>query len=74
MYILLLLLLLVVVVVVVVLVLLILLLFTKRIDTFWGQKLEKKNCHNSQKILNYIKSSCIIFCAKLFQYSQYIHY
>ena len=30
----------------------------------------KKNRQNSQRHLNYIKSSCIIFCAKMFGYSQ----
>ena len=30
--------------------------------------------NQTRKILNYIKSLCIIFCVKIFYYSQYIYY
>ena len=33
----------------------------------------KKNLQNSRRFLNYIKYSCIIFCAKMFGYSQIIY-
>ena len=36
------------------------------IRTFWVQKIKQENLAKFTKILNYIKSSCIIFCVKLF--------
>ena len=36
------------------------------IEPFWDQKIIQEILTKFTKILNYIKSSCIIFCAKLF--------
>ena len=36
------------------------------IETFWAQKIRQENLSWFTKILNYVKFSCIIFCAKLF--------
>ena len=41
---------------------------------FGPKKSYKKNWQSSQKVLNYTKSSNIIFCPKLFWYFQYIYY
>ena len=41
-------------------------------ETFWDQKIKQEILTKFTKILNYIKSSCMMFCAKLFQYFQYI--
>ena len=35
-------------------------------EKFWAQKIEQEKLSQFAKILNYIKFSCIIFCAKLF--------
>ena len=36
------------------------------IETFWAQKIRQENLSWFTKILNYVKFSCIIFCARLF--------
>ena len=41
---------------------------------FWWKNLTKKNRQDSQRFLNYTKSSCIIFCAIIFRYSHYKYY
>ena len=38
----------------------------RSISTFWVQKVRQ----NSQRLLNYIKSSCVMFCVKLLWYSK----
>ena len=41
---------------------------------FEPKKSCKKNRQNSQRFLNYIKSLCIIFCAKMVQHPHIIYY
>ena len=41
---------------------------------FGPNKSHKKNPQNSQRLLNYTKSSYIIFCPRLLWYSQFIYY
>ena len=38
-----------------------------------GQKYHTRKIDKFTKILNHIKSSCIIFCTKMFRYSHYIY-
>ena len=44
------------------------------IGTFWGQKIRQEKLTKFTKILNYIKSSCIIVCTKMSRYSHYIYF
>ena len=43
------------------------------IETFWAQKIIQEKFSRFTKVLNYIKSSCIIFCTKMFGYSHCIY-
>ena len=43
------------------------------IGTFWAQKVIQEKLTKFRKILNCIKSPCIMLCAKLFGYSHYIY-
>ena len=43
------------------------------IQTFWIQKVMQEKWTKFSKNLNYIKSSCITFCAKMFRYSLYMY-
>ena len=43
------------------------------IITFWAQKIIQEKSIIFTKVLNYIKSSCIIFCAKMSLYSGYTY-
>ena len=44
------------------------------IEIFWAQIIIQEKFARFKKVLNYIKSSCIIFCAKIFVYSHYIYH
>ena len=44
------------------------------IGSFLVQKVVEKNFLKFTKILYYIKSSCIIFCTKMFGYSHFIDF
>ena len=39
-----------------------------------GSKITQEKLLKFTKVLNYIKSLCIIFCVKMTKYSQYIYY
>ena len=43
----------------------------KDVKTFWAQKTFQGKLTKQPKILNCIKSSCIVFCAKMFEYSHF---
>ena len=43
------------------------------IGTFWAQNIIQEKLTNFTKILNYIKYSCIISCAKMYRYSNNIY-
>ena len=40
---------------------------------FEPKRIYKKNWQNLKGVFNYIKRSCIIFCAKMYVYSQIIY-
>ena len=44
------------------------------IKASWAQKVTQEKSVISPKILNYTMSSCIIFCAKVSQYSHYMYF
>ena len=48
-------------------------LMHKNYQTVWAQKITQEKLTTFTKILNFIKSSCIIFCLKPFWYFQYIY-
>ena len=48
-------------------------MYIESIGTVWNQKTTQEKSKIFTKMLNYTKSPCIIFCAKMSQYSYYIY-